>query len=68
MDDTNTTGTLVPGSSTIAGIGMATNHEGTKVLLFPAVLLASSNDGWMVVGVLVIKGMELKIAAGGIAG
>ena len=47
-------------------IGVTANPEETEVSLFPAVLLASSKDELMVVGVLVIKGMDLNIAAGGI--
>ena len=56
MDDANTTGAVVPGSSVIAGIGVAINPEGTEVLLFPIMLLVSRNDGLTVVGVLAIKG------------
>ena len=52
----------------MAGIGMATIPEGTEVPLFPSMLLTRRNDGLMVVGVLVIKGIDLKIAAGGICG
>ena len=40
VDDANTTGVVVPGSSPIAGIGVATIPEGTDVLLFPSMLLA----------------------------
>ena len=68
VDDANTTGAVVPGSSTIAGIGVAANPEGTEVPLFPAVLLASSKDELTVEGVLDIKGMDLNVAAGGICG
>ena len=46
VDDTNTTGAVDPGSSAIAGIGVAANPEKTDVLVFPAVLLASSKDEW----------------------
>lgn len=66
VDDANTTGADDPGSSVTAGIGVAANPEGTDVPLFPAELLASSKDELMVVGVLVIRGMDLKILAGGI--
>ena len=66
MDDANTTGADGPGSSATAGIGVATNPEGTDVPLFPAELLASSKDELMVMGALVIKGMDLKIVAEGI--
>ena len=48
----------------MAGIGMATIPEGTEVPLFPSTLLVRRNDELMVVGVLLIKGMDLKIAAG----
>ena len=68
VDDANTTGAVVPGSSTIAGIGVAANPEETEVPLFPAMLLASSKDELTVEGVLVIKGMDLKVATGGICG
>ena len=68
VDDANTTGAVVPGSSPMARIGVATIPEGTEVPLFPSMLLARRSDGLMGVGVLVIKGMDLKIAAGRICG
>ena len=68
VDDANTTGAVVPGSSAIAGIGVAASPEGTEVPLFTGVLLVSSKDELTVVGVLVIKGMDLNIAAGRIRG
>ena len=68
VDDANTTGVVVPGSSAMAGIGVAINPKGPKVPLFPAMLLASQNDRLMAVSALDIKGMDLKIAAGGICG
>ena len=66
VEDANTTGAVVPGGSPMAGIGVATIPEGTEVPLFLSTLLARRNDGLMVVGVLLIKGMDLKIAAGGV--
>ena len=54
---------FVLGSSAMAGIGVAIDLEGTNVPLFSAVLIASRR-----LGVLVIKGMDLRIAAGGICG
>ena len=60
------TGADGPGSSATAGIGVAANPEGTDILLFPAELLTSSKDELMVPGALVIKGIDLKIVAGGI--
>ena len=47
---------------------MVTIPDGTEVLLFPSMLLARQNDGLMIVGVLVIKGVDLKITAGKICG
>ena len=52
----------------MAGIGIAAIPEEIEIPLFPSMLLARRNDGLMVVGVLVIKGMDLKIATGGICG
>ena len=68
MDDANTTGAVVPGGSPMAGIGVVTIPEGTEVLPLPSTLLARRNDGLMVVGVLLIEGMDLTIAAGGVNG
>ena len=53
MNDANTTGAVVPGSSVIARIGVAINPEGIKVPLFPAILLVSRNNELTVVCVLV---------------
>ena len=62
MEDANTTGAVFPRGSPLAGIGMAAIPEEIEILLFPSMLLARRNNGLMVVGVLVIKGMDLKIA------
>ena len=64
MDDANTTGAVVPGGSPMAGIGVATIPEGTEVPLFPSTLVARRNYGLIDVSVLLITGMDLKIAAG----
>lgn len=42
--------------------------EGTDVPLLSAVLIATRYNRLTVVGVLVIKGMDVEIAAGGICG
>ena len=68
VEDANTTGAVVPRGPPLAGIGMATIPEENEIPLFPSMLLARRNNGLMVVGVLVIKGMDLKIATGGICG
>ena len=68
VDDANTTGAVVPGSSAMAGIGVVNGLEGTNVPLFSATLIASRDDGLTVVGALVIKGMDLRLPAGGIGG
>ena len=45
VDDANTTGAVVPGSSPMAGIGVATIPEGTEVPLLSSMLLASETMG-----------------------